>query len=902
MGYAPWFADLKFFDVTMDSTFPNRPGLEGSVIQGHEGCRPCPVYKGNSTTDHQSYGCQGGGGPVAPNRRINLKTLRDIQYQIARQHWDVKRMAGSEPGFFINCGNGNFADATGWKVIETQADTLGVFSIVKVELVGGGDPRALGLAASAPKIVGPPQPGDRLEPLDPSCLAGKVLALVERVEVTATYAILYTDANLANLEVSADPENLTPDYYQVKTWRQSRQPETWMPVRMLVPMVTEKRTAKWTAEQIDDGVLRLYGRNGHQGAVSWPVDTVGEVEGTFEVKLKRPVGMVSVSAVGRVFTRRTGMGEDGLGRFESFLCLGSVDPAGNAISTLLDGTEEAVYATYWMSLPEGQSGGCIKNTAKCKYSVREYNDSDFGTANGLAYPGGKTWGCARRWFAVDIGDEGDFEWRQPTGLAQYAPHCALVGTCDQFTPETEADWFSMKKHLSGFLRACEMAVNYRIRQVAVGLPTQQIERVAHPSMAGKFGGPALTSPGGLHELVVFPDWGIGYVGPHTTTTDEDGNEDFANVRGAYFDTSTDLADVDFDDIGTYPGPGVLSLLEDWQTKTDPFGTTLGDLTDLDQEIRHGFYRSSPRIDKDTGWLDGRGAALYSRLGVEEAVLVPRVDLTLMDEEQDCGDAVAVVHTTPVTVGGAEYDLELRFKPITLEGRVSLEVIEAVIAAAEMDTGLVRLEFENQSHHWSYTLVIGPGDSTKIVKEFKAGGGVVRAADWLQVQSYDEDRKSVGGVTDLCSAGDGVEFLEVSAIAERLFVVTLVQAFGGEQAADWGEDLDNPGDIVGNDGETVPGYGTGVEFGRRRDVAWLADESGILEGMLGSLVGKTVKIWRQKLVAHGGITLKAAPWREEEMTAMSAEDYLWWPGSGKALVKKSVTDGWRAEAAVRCFKA
>ncbi len=902
MSLTTYLAGLEATDVSVDSLFPSKPKPTHGRILGHEICRSCPQYKNNTHENHQSSGCVKLPKTLPAVNMLQLDTLAIARYTLVRLFADAKRMIGSEPDFDYNAGNGNMADAVVWKILEISGGS------VKCCRPDATDCRKVGLAANMPENQGVTWAVDRCEFPSPSACSIMPEITKARYANDGSYVWFDTDAtDLSAATTSADEGNLSPAYFSMLTWRQSRDPARRTPVFAFSPFKGRKR--KLTFTTIGDGQLTLC-----QTAIARPhgnyTDVMDEArDATMIVKLVRPGGTVDVSASCYSDSRRVYSIPIALNKYKTVLCLGKASPDDEHTFdvSLLDGTETSVEVTFFSQVTGGSK--CAMGSFKCVWAWEDPSRGEPGTTVGVATGAdGKRYACGRRAWTEKIVNE---EPTPPTYIdhiasarARFQPDCRNYDCSDYAAQDDAGDserWFTIERHLAAWLEEVWSAVNIRFIKNNPGdseeLP--HIERVLCESIIAMFGGYNLTSPVGAHPLTTFPDFGVGYVGHVSTVTDGDGNEDFQCVTGAVWNASHDISSIDIDDVNTWPAPGAIAeIVTDWfAAKKNPFGDDFDDANDYGGQTRRELYRNEGiRIAKDNGALFGRTAARHERLTASEPVIAVRIQLDVLDVWQDCGDALVKVYSVPIVKNGIEYDIEIRWKAIGAwkpEELVSTRQINTILDAESGN--IVPIVLRNVLHTKTILVVVGEGDNFDQDTNYYAGGGC-RVLDWQQsLFGYNDPGKSIGGTQDLEAMLDAAVMsgLGIPALDDRPLNVVRVNPFGGPQAIDWnnpsgGSGLSSPGDIVGHGGVAVPGYGTGIEWGRRMDVVRVHDETGDIIANRDVLAGASIEFHRSLSVAHGTIAPKWTPYREDSY-ALLGTDALNWVASGATWIKAVKTD-------------
>jgi hypothetical protein len=436
--------------------------------------------------------------------------------------------------------------------------------------------------------------------------------------------------------------------------------------------------------------------------------------------------------------------------------------------------------------------------AQCVHCVRDYTNSvaNYGAPNGVAVDAqGRHWYCRKRHYPVEklvdtstppdgLPDEIQYEWKRASKADAFVAGCSQAD-CDCYEPSAlapidRAPWRT-RKHFGVWLKDIWAAVNVKMKQGLPGVASAMnwtVERVKHPSLFSLVGGYDLSTPVGMHERTVFPDWGG--AGRYIITS-VGGHEHLSPRPGYMFDaTAAECTFTSPPPAGHYPASVQGFLVQHQETKY-PLKHT--DETDPKKRSRYAPPRQGPMLERDSGEQRGRGFARWSHVERPESLLVfPDIDFASAGAYPRAAGIVRVL-ATPQVVDGVVCSVVIEVPVNRQPDKFPLEIESRLVHSVEpLDDGRRKIVFVNGRHRWSYVETLERGNSRDRIIEWSAGGvWPILPEEPYRVNSYYEPHKYLGPGRGGVCAGDSV----VTSTGGMLLIEDVLP-HGGSEAGGWGE--------------------------------------------------------------------------------------------------------------------
>lgn len=817
--------------------------------------------------------------PLESQYELPLKLWEYSQWALEHLHrlfYGVPAVGGSGSPWNAE-GSLNFADGVGWEVIGVSGDVItcrvpgwdgydfdkdnpGARVLYSYRFMPEDS-----IYYTTAHVKGPVMPGDIVEVTDRrSALFNKVwptVVSVLGVDLEAGTISLQLNMSVSYLLWNADVNSSEGDWLEsvtVTTWRRAGNlarklyivPEAKMKVRRVPKVLVLK------ADDIPaDGRIILTNSAGGNCRIPPydPGDPDRGIPANFVVEAivngsRQDWSTILAPGNGRTFVDQIE------GTYRTTVCVGTIDWKGEETLVDMRGGIQELVIRYKPEASAAERSETGVNTSweyhcagRCAHAVEVPGNGNYNMPFGSGTDSnGKRWYCkVRRYFEQSLTDndhDGKYEWtpvwyipKAPNcldpeledmgGAKRFLPECSQIGTCTHYTRIDQAGAgqrpFSLRLDGPAAFRGMLIAAPYKLTQLLPGFPyfVWGVPPEGQESLASLVGVTlGLTSRPGYHPLVLFPGYGFTGAGEWSVEVDDDGNHSIKLMTGFNWDVSTtqdDLAEVDWEDPQTYPGPGVFKDLEVWGARRNPLtGSNIGDTEDPRFNLRKHFDGVGHSIQPDTGQIMGHGLDERSELGTSDVALYAEAIQTgeyWLNKTQIRGDVAVTFFSSPQTVrtgfqAGMRIDV-LRLitggrnfsshAPLQLKGAVLVSEMQAVRTAVidrviSLGSGRFRFVLRNQPRVWSYTVPQPFGGSYEVFVHYESGDHFFSLPDFLRPDDYHDPMKRKGDGWDRARIGDAVRIDKDTTDVPNLRNMAFTIVDGGASspdyiADDWGEE-------------------------------------------------------------------------------------------------------------------
>lgn len=786
-------------------------------------CGGCPK---ESLTGHAS--CAGyradPAHPPADLQRLSTGQLRKLQEGVWIRDRSTGWYYGSTPGFQYNARDSfNYADSVSAEIISVDGN--------QITLDFGIDPKGMVLWAAriSGEIgyingvagFGPIQPGMGIEFLNPSILEAKSRPNIKRIlAFSGTQATYLLDQDVSAALTSNDPD-VSPPSYGVKVWNDFGNKQNWLEIQPPTYMrAKQKMVAVRASHLLENKIYRLSEKgvafSGFEMPVFW-IEAYNTDTGVWD----------NLGGTDRLFTRTQTDGSK-----SADVAFGTEKPAdannaGAPFGTDLTATYERFRVHYWEESATGCSAPCY---TRCKWARRDYTNS-VGAAggNGIGVDtNGNHWFCHwRHWKDAEIQDNFDVISDFPNAIPgsdgypdtmvyndEYATGAVRFpanGQCDQGNTcnrreasENDASnsgFFDAQLHPGRVLVELWGSSNTMLRQKFVSLNDSsawEVLRILHPGLWWISTGFLESNRSNLqpreayhvrHLFIHSTDfkggaWSTGY----DTYTDEDGNTFLRDLWTHNWDYT-----VDSEGVVTIADGRIASVsgLKPSRDSYDPANTT------SENEIE----RLGIRVVRDTGEIQARGLAFWSKTLPAGQFIVPLCPTAVPDEETVYDRQTVTWERLTELIdffGGHTFDAGgvIGIKALRQPTKTPVSIgARQIVGTPVVDGNEIICELGNVRHSWTYQA----GPMFEDEKIWYAGGGApIYPHDYNLIDSVSEPDKTMGSPAGGAIRGDSVG-LSLSGLATWRFLLSTVTPFGGSEAPDWG------GDKIISNTISVPGF-------------------------------------------------------------------------------------------------
>jgi hypothetical protein len=801
-------------------TFPHKSKPATLEIFPMRECEGCPQAGTNETPGHITYKKGILRGEV-PGNKISASFLRNLQYLVSRVNSWLVPLYGSQAGILYNAlaggGKGNFAEAQSYKILSVAGNTL---TCEKIDSSDCGL-NTYGNSSFIPEDsiyrtfqtnYGMPQPNDEVEFIYPSALLFKSRPSIKQViyDGDSPNQIQFVcDATVENAMTLGDGAAAGNTDYFIRVWRQFVDPEQWQPVVDNQPLKCwpHSRTIITVSDLDADGIVELKNRDGSSCRIAIPADEDGIIRASWIARGKRIDNSTTESVE---IKNRVKIVQDPDGpTWQTFLCLGVKNDDGDAVFADLRSTYSQFSVVYFPEAPAEFAQWKAPCQGRCANDIRDHNNSEFINVDGAGQDDeGNSWFCKNRktvTYTLVPDMVGGFtsvpSFGKATGVPTYYPGKCYQPKCSHFeilsNHSSGSSFWSWWTHPTEFFRDVTCKANNYLVQLMPAIASHfniKIGRApgGHPSLRSLLGRPFTPhTPTGMHNMVILANLDESLIADYQITMDGDDQELVPLKSGHAWDNNQDWSDLVFatpdPKRGLAPNqisyhldkPFTLDRSLDYTVTDDPF--------DLFRSYED--YIGGQTITMDTFEVGGRSAGDTPMLVDEEPLVIPRVSLDTLTE-QDRNEAIVTVHDPAIVVMGEDIGLTIEFLPIRNIEKEPINSGSGTIKSVEdLGGNLFKIVLDNQPHQYS-TIEGESGSRRDEIVTFRAGGNV-GCPDYLRINNYYEDPKTIGSGTDPLWIGDGVKIDATVSndpdFDERSFTVTRVVAHG-EESEGWGSHI------------------------------------------------------------------------------------------------------------------
>lgn len=543
-------------------------------------------------------------------------------------------------------------------------------------------------------IRGSVQPFDEVGPAPNSVLAGKSSPMVVGIEpVSGDWEgyeagqdfVIVVDQDCTNITTMADPEGDAADYITVRMHVAA--PAEWMTLTESRPFYAARRFRTITFAQYeaaDGGAIDLKDDALADTRIARPFVGNDEFSPTFKVE-RIDAGVATDITAAFLAAGRVAVEHVGASGYRTRLWLGETVQD-------VDGFDALLTAGQVLRVLYCIPGTAGRDPAVCQSRCHHARQSGDGRTFCALSDNGYVDEAAEEWVSTP-----------PSGIEKFRAECyqwssgSGAAGCASFTPRvptTVADWI-------GFWNQLWAERGLQLIQQGVGSTDFRIRRAGVEGLI-HVGGGRLDIGMELGEASEYMarQSSAGYL-----------NEALEWVTGLLM-THRDNG-VDLDDPDTWGEPGLLEYRGISPNVTNDLGANWGSADDPNYAARR--VPRMPAVQAEGTSSGGRSAGDRGRL-VNWRDLAVSVQVTEDDEPQDCGGFEVI--------SNGDGTMTINFKNGNPLGLFTAAVVAGTIAAASLDSGLLKLELANafRTTYFTNTATMPPSVGTGTIR---TGGQVVR---------------------------------------------------------------------------------------------------------------------------------------------------------------------------------